>query len=95
MEDMSNEDINKYLTEAMGKEYGKDFQWLIDNRSWWWFGLLWEWATKQEWWYLFFDDILHEDTMPHLVGGCYQLKQDLINPTNFAKAIYEFLKEGE
>ena len=59
---------------------------LDKNVAWAHFGKLWEWATKQEWWFNFLSDqeYIHE----------WEIIK-LINPANFAKAIYEFLKEGE
>ena len=110
--EMSNEDINKYLTEAMGECWHDYLKLLNDDHSgsphfickkcdehhyswdyqhsdfftWQGYGKLWEWATKQEWWWKFWDVNIPEDDRG---GGVV----DFINPTNFANAIYEYLKE--
>jgi hypothetical protein len=54
-----------------------------DFSTWQGFGKLWEWATKQEWWLIF-------EAKTFLTG---KEIVKVVNPTNFAKAIYEFLKE--
>lgn len=46
-------------------------------------GKLWEWATQQEWWYLFL----------YTYGDGNNIYYRYINPTKFADAVYEFLKK--
>lgn len=83
-----NEQINKYLTEAMGI---KRFDLFNKLSKWEQFGVCWEWAQQQEWW--------GEFVMRHM--GCWSKGEDhspnidsgIINPTRFATAIYNFLKE--
>lgn len=108
---MSNEEINKYLTEAMGecwhewqaiskpvhgyrycctkceKMVDKKLQNLTNGNLWIAFGITWGWATKQEWWGKF--------TSTFTIDGIQTpwIPKGIINPTNFTKAIYEFLKE--
>ena len=93
---MNNQEINKYLTEAMGECWHEGplegrlcscgSMWLhcldmnIDFFTWEGFGKLKEWAEVQKWWGDF-----QEDTIMWL----------LVNPERFATAIYEFLKERE
>lgn len=96
---------DKFLTEAMGlcwhegRWYG--FYWCcsncdttlprnadnnIDFDSWPGFGILWEWSLKQEWWISFISHI----------GSPYALtviQYTYINPSRFADAVFEFLKE--
>lgn len=114
--DMSNENINKYLTETMGEcwhkevkkapnpEYsicncGERYHWTEascpNNNFFTWqeFGKLWEWATKQEWWDNFLMEIscgLTKGILSTKDHGLY-MPHCIVNPTNFANAIYEFL----
>ena len=122
---MSSEEINKYLTEAMGECWHEntDIQsahticrdcpigylthYWIDYRNkhrnnfftWEGFGKLWEWATKQEWWVGFIRKATYLDnTQEEIDADVFHFKkgiQSIINPTNFAKAIYDYLKEQE
>lgn len=64
-----------------------------EEGSWGAFGIVWEWATKQEWWN-YFQDMVVGDTDVYENGEFTEyIDINLINPTNFAKAIYEYLKE--
>jgi hypothetical protein len=82
---------DKFLTEAMGINggwYNHEYvqKWgIIDFQKWAAFGMLWEWAQKQEWWNDFFQSSCYE------ANDWFQL---LINPDRFANAVYEFLKEN-
>lgn len=118
---MSNEEINKYLTEVMGEcwhdcrltgdsihtvmrvvckkcntvmaEEGRDLYRTNPNNNfftWQGFGKLWEWATKQEWW---LTQASGKIIFLSLSGSDMHISTTLVTPTNFAKAIYEFLKE--
>ena len=123
---MSKEEINKYLTEAMGEcwhEYKSGECTCIkcgmfpesgttalvgtpENSvkhhilkrpnffTWQGFGKLWEWATKQKWWKKFEQLKFEYLTVDCKYCGRGNIKLTLINPTNFANAIYEFL-QGE
>jgi len=92
-----NEERDKFLTQAMGyrfievipgfeislerfPEFGKE-----TFSEWEWFGLLWEWAQKQEWWINALElwDCSHG----------YMISFRLIHPDRFADALYQFLKE--
>jgi hypothetical protein len=62
------------------------------------FGVVWEWATKQEWWdkFLFLsrvnmDDILEKEGAQPVSHSC----MGLVNSTRFPKLIKDFLREGE
>lgn len=93
-----NIERDKFLTEVMGITYLEKHR-LVDlgnnllctTDSWAFFGALWEWATKQEWWPTFFCYLFK--TKPYdaviEVFGCF------VNPNHFANALYEFLKEKE
>ena len=84
---MNNKDVNKFLTEQLGECWLSNMNYLEnDFFTWTGFGLLWEWATKQEWWNHFMNDQSGKMV-------CFEVSYHLINPTNFANAIYEFLKE--
>lgn len=58
----------------------------IDFSTWEGFGKLWAWAIGQKWWDNFRWDIAKSP--PHWIP------QKIINPDNFANAIYGFLKEN-
>lgn len=60
----------------------------VDFTTWTGFGKLWEWATKQDWWPDFAQDHCWYNPNYYVFIKC-----GLINPTTFAKAIYEFRKE--
>lgn len=62
------------------------------------FWIVWEWATKQEWWdkFLFLsrvnmDDILEKEGAQPVSHSC----MGLVNSTRFPKLIKDFLREGE
>lgn len=57
----------------------------INFASWSGFGLLWEWARKQEWFPQFIFSKTHSDYD--------EIRIEFINPSRFADAVYEFLKE--
>lgn len=57
---------------------GKEFS------LWHYFGELWEWAKGQEWW----EDFIIKKTHANAI-----FLERIINPDNFADAIYEFLQE--
>lgn len=98
---MPNIERDKFLTEALGlcwhkyKGYGyyclkcqnyklgqgQDY----DFSDWSGFGILWEWAQKQEWWV----DFLHDELHPYWED---QVKR-LVDPTYFASAVYSFLRK--
>ncbi len=52
---------------------------------------LWNWAKEQEW----FPDFLEYSRGEHYCGVAGRIDWWLINPTNFANALTEFLEEGE
>lgn len=84
-----NTERDKFLTEAMGLlERWHDGDFIrtgnsINFSTWQGFGELWEWSKKQEWWYEFWK----------IDFGISIIKCELINPNNFANAVYNFLKE--
>jgi hypothetical protein len=80
------EQVNKYLTEAMGKKYTPATSFKVENSPWKWFGELWDWAIKQEWW---------EDFERNLGLPKHWVPKKIINPEAFAIAIYNYLKERE
>ena len=110
--EQENEEINKYLTEAMG-ECWHDWKNLPKIRSaqcvkcttlfhraqindfftWQGFGKLWEWATKQEWWNYFQDMVIGDTDVYENDEFTEYVDVNFINPTNFANAIYKYLKE--
>lgn len=47
------------------------------------FGIIWEWAKKQEWWDKFTDLHYH----------CCRVDLDLIDPIRFPELVVQFLKE--
>lgn len=73
----------------------------IDFSTWTGFGKLWEWGQKQEWW----ESFIIEGDFTHSWGtglipseheaSWITAMLDIVNPTNFANALYEFLKERE
>ena len=70
------------------------------NRTWDDFGITWEWAIKQEWWFKFTGYIIEKVTFypipkyeEHLLG--LRIPTNYINPDCFSEAIYNFLKEKE
>lgn len=58
--------------------------WNNDFSTWPGFGKLWEWAQKQEWWFL----LNYDDRTDHKT-----VDMELIHPDRFADAVYSFLKE--
>lgn len=121
-----NQEINKYLTEAMGlnrhrvvyqgvdewectickEEWHTEEELIaqehknINFSTWDGFGQLWSWAIKQDWWW---DEFVwgmkgkrkDEAFIKHTSKTQWDLDFKLINPENFANAIYNFLKEAE
>ena len=102
---MNNEDVNKFLTKQLGECWHewtevKTGYYICNNCgqlgficannffTWEGFGKLWEWSTKQEWWQGFLNK--HDVSPDFRFRG---FDTDLINPTNFANAIYEYPKE--
>ncbi len=77
---MENEKRNQFLTEKIGLFFIMDFS------TWTYFGVLWEWAQKQEWW----EELCA--TMEGWSTGHYDLLL-LIQPDRFANIVYKFLKE--
>lgn len=78
-----NEEKNKFLAELVGWKITK-FKYAP---RWVRFGVLWEWATKQEWWI--------EDFLNACWGSRIHAREDLldlINPDRFADALFDFLK---
>lgn len=74
----------------------------IDFSTWEGFGKLWEWTQEQDWFDLFQCEIYYHDYRKHNYHkGDEKLDNDevlrnvLVNPTNFANAVYEFLKERQ
>ena len=66
----------------------------IDFFTWDGFGKLWEWSITQAWWYQFLGDW----NCPDIYSENSTIKERyvdayLINPEQFATAVYEFLKE--
>jgi hypothetical protein len=53
------------------------------------FGILWEWATKEEWWYDFY---LRELNNAYRKNPKFMF-DFLINPDHFSNSVYEFLKD--
>jgi len=90
---------DKFLTEAIGYKihtdglsYPKDEPRLVgplNFSTWNGFGKLWNWAKSQDWWKNFqSDNIAHP-------GGYAGINSDFINPDEFAKVVYEYLKNKE
>ena len=77
------EEINTYLSKVMGYDISTQYN-LPDFSTWEGFGLLWEWARKQEWWKREFSIKFTENE--RWVDDMH------INPEKFAMAIYNFLK---
>jgi len=79
---------DKFLSDAMEIIWCCDSA-HCDNRVWFstWngFGRLWVWAQNQDWWNDFFQSSCHEAT------DWFQL---MINPDQFATAVYNYLKGG-
>jgi hypothetical protein len=99
---------DRFLTEAIGEESwwvcsecdimsrNKKCdcgEWSRYNFSRWeYFGKLWEWAQKQEW----FDNLRLWEHYSDGAGGVYAgnfVNESLIHPDRFADAVYNFLKE--
>lgn len=100
---MNNIERDKFLTEAMGECYhewsrcalvsicikcfatceGSIYDPINNFSTWTGFGKLWEWSIKQDWWRGFAYTTQHE---------IYNIGPALINPDNFANAVYEYLK---
>ena len=78
------EDINKYLTEALTGKSFKECPAFTNFHTWEGFGKLFSWSKEQGWW---IDFILHH---PHIVGVHAFCK--ILEPKRFAYAIYNFLK---
>ncbi len=55
------------------------------------FGLLWEWAIKQEWWYEFWYGVGRVGDR-RASKSPMDLWAEHINPEKFSRAIYDFLK---
>jgi hypothetical protein len=80
---------SKCKSYSNGKDVCRDFD------TWVGFGLLWEWANKQEWFWLFtckqmFSE--NADAPFEKVDDDGNFHKDIIHPTRFADALYEFLK---
>jgi hypothetical protein len=91
------EEINKFLTEAMGKSYipAMAHNFRIESNPWGWFGELWEWAIEQKWWAEFLMDYVLDEFRMGMMINCvdYSIPKELINPERFAKAVYDFLND--
>lgn len=65
--------------------------------TWTMFGMVWEWARKQEWWIQFVHEDLYDYDSPK--GNCCCGQKDfdfnLIHPERFGNALYQFLKSKE
>ena len=73
---------------------------LKKNRTWDDFGIAWEWAIKQEWWFKFNKFLIEKVTFScvpkneeHLSG--LRIPVNYVNPERFADAVYKFLKGKE
>ena len=87
---MKEDDI-KYLAHAI---FGDGEVWpqvLKQRDAWNFFGLVWGWATKQEWWLEWvshFDADSHNDAFD-------MIDVSLINPYRFPELVVDFLRERE
>jgi len=63
----------------------------FDFSTWHGFGMLWEWAIKQDWWRGKKDSLVV--SMLCRSGGVGDLLDKYISPSRFADAIYEFLRK--
>jgi len=91
------EDCESYTNRHKNKGYAGDIAFIepvnvriINFSTWPSFGKLWEWAINQKWWQKFAQEKL--DKM-YYVNDEDVFPQELINPDNFANAVYDFLKE--
>lgn len=87
------EEINKFLTkEITGKTY-KDRPAFINFLTWEGFGLLWVWATEQNWWneFMFYQNTYSDDHATCWISS-NQIK-GFVDPENFTKAIADFLQK--
>lgn len=66
-----------------------------DFSKWTGFGKLWEWAIEQEWWGGFRDMKIGETESYESGKITKYIKEEYINPDNFANAIYEYLKDDK
>jgi hypothetical protein len=66
-----------------------------DCSTWTGFGLLWQWANKQEWWNEFIDITLGVTSKVSSGGQivCRYIRSNYVDPSYFADALYEYLKE--
>ena len=101
---------DKFLTEAMSKCWHEGTSrcrkcharyHLVpthpDFSTWPGFGLLWEWAQKQEWWWNFSCKLLYsKESHDHLTKDDYDavIYERYIHPSRFADALYEYLKHN-
>ncbi|MFH1897053.1 MAG: hypothetical protein ABH886_02255 [Candidatus Desantisbacteria bacterium] len=99
---MTKEERDKFLTEQRGEcwhEWSDPYSNVCDKcnnitmdrenddfSTWEGFGVLWEWAKKQEWWGDEFQKCSSD--MENPITYIYE---DLINPDRFADAVYKFL----
>ncbi len=68
----------------------------IDLATWDGFGKLWEWSNKQDWWKQFNGSIYFaKETVFDEIDVDEVIYWDYINPENFSKALFIFLKEKE
>ena len=97
------EEINKYLTEAMGGEWFDKYckhphhtnchAPNTDFLTWGGFGKLWEWARKQEWWE-YFQDMVIGDSEVYTDGDITRrIDEEYVNPEKLAKAVANFLQK--
>lgn len=83
-----NTERDRFLTKAMGLQYGPAISFHWDNRPWEMFGILWEWAINQGWFGTF--------SKLHTIGQDKDntaILQIYVNPDRFADAICKFLQE--
>lgn len=59
------------------------------------FGVVWEWAAKQEWWVKFITYALNHEADPIDEIKVSDFCTQLVDPTRFLKLVTDFLRERE
>lgn len=106
MSQATQEEINKFLTEAMGycswahdhtcnsrcTSAGGKIPHYLNLFTWEGFGKLWGWVQKQDWWKTFGQKAYcgYYSKSP---AYPYQLAYGVVNPDRLATAVYNFLKD--
>lgn len=89
----------KYLRKKIGIHYTAEFVNMVEDTPWCWFGIIWEWAAKQDWWTEFLSnnwrELINHRQQDRVIDMQIGIREELINPERFAEDIYNYLQKRE